>query len=307
MKRLGFSRIVLTLIWLGTIFLQIGPGIARISASDAEAHFHHVHLNVTDSKATQEFYQRYFGALPIPYRNATPSLFTERSFLLLTEATEAPRTHHKTCLWHLGWAGVDGPSEFRWRQEAGVKVHTPLTALGDDHYMYFSGPQDEWVEVYTGSRNHRFEHIHLLATDVNQTIQWFTQTLGLKARRETVPQPPADADVNSLRGIWMNTIRVDNVNLVVFGRPRAGTTPFWLPEALPDEFAPTKGSTIDHIAFSYRNIEPEFTRMKESGIKIERPIKVDPETGHRSFFVLAPNQLLVEIVEAKPIPEGLWE
>ena len=39
--------------------------------------------------------------------------------------------------------------------------------------MYFWGPDREVVEVYTGSRNHRFEHVHLLATDVNATVQWF--------------------------------------------------------------------------------------------------------------------------------------
>ena len=277
------------------------------SADGKPAHFHHVQLNVIDPQATQKFYERFFGALPITYRGKVPSVFTERSFILLAQVDQPPKTHEDTSLWHLGWAGVDGPSEFAWRKRAGVPVHTPLTALANDHYMYFSGPSGEIVEIYTGSRNHRFEHVHLLATDVNVTIQWFVDYLRLTPNRKSVPPPPPDVDVNSMRGIWMNAIRVDNVNLVVFGRPRSAQTPFWLPLGLPAEPLPTEGSVINHIAFSYRDIEPEYERMKSQGATIQSPPRNNPTTGHRSFFLLAPDKLLVEIVEAKPLPEGIWE
>ena len=283
-------------------------GHAKISGADVTpAHFHHVHLNVTDPKTTQQFFERFFGAVPIRYRARLPALFTERSFIVLNRVDSSPRTHHKTCLWHIGWSGVDGPSEFAWRTKAGITVHTPLRALDDDHYMYFSGPEEELVEVYTGNRNHRFEHIHLLATDVNVTTRWFVDHLGLRAARAFVPKPDPETDVNTLRGIWMNSIRVDNLNLVIFGRPPRDKAPFWLPDPLPENFEPTKGSAIDHIAFSYRRIEPQYDRFKASGVTIHRPLQVEKAAGHRSFFVEAPDRLLVEIVEAKPIPEGLWE
>ena len=271
------------------------------------ARFHHVHLNVANKAETLDFYTTYFGANRVNFRNQTQGLFTEKTFILLDEVSSAPKTHLDTCLWHIGWAGVDGPSEFRWRKDKGAKIHTPLTQFGDEYYMYFQGPDDEVVEVYTGSRNHRFDHLHLLASDVNKTIHWFLDTLHLKTNRRTVPQPAKDLDSNSLRGIWVNSIQVDNVNLVVFGKPRSGTSPFWAPKELRDEFAPTEGSAIDHIAFSYRSIEPEFNRMRKQGIVMKGEISVDPSTGLKHFFVLAPDKLLVEIVEARPIPEGIWD
>ena len=69
---------------------------------------------------------------------------------------------------------------------------------------------------------------------------------------------------------------------------------------------PTKGSPVDHIAFSYENITPVFERMKAAGLQIVEPIATRQDQGVKSFFVMAPDQVLVEIVESAPVPEGLW-
>jgi hypothetical protein len=47
--------------------------------------------------------------------------------------------------------------------------------------------------------------------------------------------------------------------------------------------------------------------MRAAGDEIVEPISLKSDVGHRSFFVQAPDKLLVEIVEAKPIPEASWE
>ncbi len=61
------------------------------------------------------------------------------------------------------------------------------------------------------------------------------------------------------------------------------------------------------MAFSYRKIEPVFERMKAAGVKIVEPITERPQFKLKSFLVEAPDKVTVEIVEAKPIPEGVWE
>lgn len=60
------------------------------------------------------------------------------------------------------------------------------------------------------------------------------------------------------------------------------------------------------MAFSYGDIDPVYERLQASGADIAQPIAESPEYGFRSFFVNGPDGLLVEIVEAKPVPEGLW-
>ena len=60
------------------------------------------------------------------------------------------------------------------------------------------------------------------------------------------------------------------------------------------------------MTFSYRNIEPVFERMKAAGVEIVEPT-TRKEEGHDSFFIMGPGKLLFEIVEDRPIPEGIWE
>ena len=47
--------------------------------------------------------------------------------------------------------------------------------------------------------------------------------------------------------------------------------------------------------------------MKTAGVQIVEPIAVSEVFGHSSYFIMAPDSLLIEIVEAKPIPDSSWE
>ncbi|MEX0362584.1 MAG: VOC family protein, partial [Allomuricauda sp.] len=130
-----------------------------------KANFHHIHLNVTDVNKSIAFYEKYFGAKRIRYRGKSDALFTEKSFLLFDEVNEAPETHDGSSLWHIGWSGVDGPSEFDWRVKGGIEGHTPINSLKDSHLMDFFCADKEVVGGVNGNRNHSFEHIYLFATD----------------------------------------------------------------------------------------------------------------------------------------------
>lgn len=276
---------------------QAPAPVGQPPATVEPARFHHVRLNVTDPQATIDYYEKFFGALPIIYGDRSPGLFAERSFILLDPVPEPPPSNLGTTIWHIGWAGVVGSTEFEWRTREGIGVQTPITPLGaENHYMYFWGPDREVVEVWTGSRNHRFEHVHLIASDVHATMEWFEEHLGV---RPTTPSEP---------GVRGRTIRVDNVNIIVWVNPAGGPNPH--PADLPPEIQPevgvTEGTAINHIAFSYSEIRPVFDRMSAAGAEIVRGIGYDERHGITSFFVRGPDGLLVEIVESPPVPEGLW-
>lgn len=279
----------------------------RSWAEDAEpARFHHVHLNVTDVAKSMRYYARVFGATPIKFRHVADAMFTERSFILFNSVSDPADPTLNTGIWHIGWGGVDVKNEYEWWKKEGVEFHTPLSPLPgvDNYYMYFSGPDKEVIEVNTMG-HHRFGHVHLFADDVNVTTDWYAKHLGLKPRRANVLK--ATGDPNTFAGIWMNAFRCDNVNLIVFGKPDWDESPRWWPNAPLKKIQPTKGRPIDHVAFSYRRIEPVFDRMKAAGVEIVEPITARESYGMKSFFVLAPDHVLIEIVEAKPIPEGLWD
>ena len=261
-----------------------------------KVNFHHVHLNVTDRDSTIAYYKKYFGATQVKYRNKVDALFTEKSFLLINLVDTAPSSHLGSSLWHIGWSGVDGQSEFDWRVNEGIAVHTGITPLGDNFWMYFLGPEKEVIEVYTGNKNHRFEHIHLISTDVDKTMDWFESNLGLNPVFEKAKQ----WQNNKLRWKW-NLLKVNNINIIVFGKPVEKES--WWPN---EEIKPTDGSAIDHIGFSLENIEPIMNKMKLDGLDIVHNIKIDSIHSMKSFFVRGPDSLLVEIVEEKLIPEGIW-
>lgn len=307
MKQTTAPAVLLLATSLATAWSGFAPAAA--SAADEEpAHFHHVRLNVTDPDKTIAFYKKHLGAIDVKYADRVPALFTERSFILFNKVDEPPPYLPKSAVSHIGWASVDGPSDYKWLKSQGIDFETDLSELGSNYYMYFFGPDKELVELYTGSKNHRFEHVHLWATDVAKTTKWFRDHLGLTARSGPKPHSHDDEGIGS---IWIGSIRADNVGIIVFGRPegehRAWPGGSFRPEDGPaGDFEPTKGRAIDHIAFSYRDIEPVFERMKQAGVEIVEPIS-EKEIGHKSFFVLAPDNVLVEIVEAKPIPEASWE
>lgn len=288
--------------------LALGVSIGAARPAEVEpARFHHVQLNVTNPEKSMRFYRRVFGAVPVKFRGAADALFTERSFILFNKADEAPDPTLNTGIWHIGWGGIDVKSEYEWWKRHDVDFHTPLTPLPlgrDNYYMYINGPDKELIEINTMG-HHRFAHVHFFCDDVNATVDWYAKQLGLKPRTAHVPKP--QGDMSTLGSIWMNTIQCDNVTMIFFGKPDHDPPPPWWPDPPLKEIQPTRGRPIDRIAFSYRQLEPEFERMKAAGAKIVAPITFREDYKLRSFLVEAPDQVTIEVVEAKPIPEGVWE
>lgn len=270
------------------------------------ARFHHVLLNVTNPTKSQQFYSRVFGASPIKFRGVADALFTEKSFILFNKVDTPPNHTLNTGIWHIGWGGVDVKNEFEWWKRHDVDIHTPLSPLpgNDNFYMYINGPDKELIEINTMG-HHRFAHVHLFCTDVHETAKWYARHLGLKPRLNNPKKPPGN--MATLAGIWMNFIQCDNVQMIFFGKPDVSPPPPWWPDPPLVDIQPTKDRPIDRIGFSYRAIEPVFERMKAAGVTILQPITERKELKLKSFLVEGPDKVSVEVVEAKPIPEGTWD
>jgi catechol 2,3-dioxygenase-like lactoylglutathione lyase family enzyme len=295
--RLSLAAVLLTLPWTAI----------QLFAEEVEpAHFHHVLLNSVDPAKSIQFYRRVFGATPIRFRGVSDALFTEKSFILFQKVDSPPDSKLNTGIWHIGWGGVDVKNEYEWWKNHNVDIHTPLSPLPgpDNFYMYISGPDKELIEINTMG-HHRFAHVHLFATDVNEAVGWYTKHLGLKPRFPQVKKP--QGDMSTLGSIWINVIQCDNVTMIFFGKPDISPSPPWWRDEPLKEIQSTKGRPIDRIAFSYRDIQPVFERMKQSGAKIIEPITDRPQYKLKSFLVEGPEQVTIEVVEAKPIPEGTWD
>lgn len=291
--------------------------IASQASAEESARFHHAHVNALDPQKSVQWYQKFFSAVPVTYNDSVAGVFTDRSFILFNKVDEPAPWKLEQGIYHLGWGGVDGPSDFEWRNEQGVEWETPLSTLGNNYYMYAYGPDKEVVEVWTGFKHHRFGHVHLFADDVNATKNWYKKHLGLAGPEQDAPKPPKapdgwtpdpDQPFAVFQYMWTSQVSTDNgVTMNIFAKPSTESVVWWNYEEGIDELQPSDGRVIDHIAFSYRDIGPVYERMKADGVEIVRELQDDPELKTRNFFVRGPDKVLVEIIEADPIPEAAWE
>ena len=308
MIRPGHETYVLIAMVSAALLFALAAAVQLEAAEPAveAARFHHVLLNVTNPQESIKFYSRVFGATPVRFRGVSDALFTERSFLLLNKVDQPPNGTLDTGIWHIGWGGVDVKNEYEWWKRHDVTIHTPLSPLPgpDNFYMYISGPDKELIEINTMG-HHRFAHVHFFCDDVNAATDWYSKHLGLRPRMAHRPKPKGN--IETLAGIWMNFIQCDNVTMIFFGKPDGSPAPPWWPDEPLKEIQPTKDRPIDRIAFSYRDIQPVYDRLQGAGVTIIEPITEKEQYKLKSFLIEGPDKVTVEIVEAKPIPEGVWE
>ena len=300
--------------WI-VLALVVLPGFAQ--AQEAEApRFHHIHINSVDPAKSIQFYQQFFGAVPVKFRSASDAVLTDRSFILFTKVDEPASWKLVSGIYHVGWGGVDGPSDFKWRDDLGVEWETPLSSLGTNYYMYAYGPDKEVIEVWTGFKHHRFGHIHLFSDDVGAATKWYMENIGANGPERVPPKPPKapddfEAGLDSpgaiFRYLWASSVNTNNgVTINIFATPSLDSVNWWGYDPI-DELVASDGRSIDHIAFSYRDIQPVYERMKRNGVEIVDEIKTRDEYKIKSFFVRGPDKVLIEVVEARPFPEGVWE
>ena len=282
------------------------------------ADYHHTRINTVDPVKSMQFYETVFNAQRIAYRGHSNAVLVDRALILFNPVSLPPPWKLESSLYHIGWGCKDAVAEFQWLKKHNVEVETPPRVIGQHNYLYAYGPSHEFFEFYSGIPQPRFAHVHLITNDVAATATWYMENLGLRGPSKLPPKPGPPPDdfkldrsnaVPALRYMWMTDVRTaDDVRINIFGMPGNGSVNWWThSETPPESLAPSVGRALDHIAFSFRDIEPVRDRMQANGVEIVDDIKVRADFGFKSFFVLGPDQVTVEVVEEKPIPQGSWE
>ena len=242
-----------------------------------------------------------FGSKRIKFRDKSDALFTGRGFLLVTKVDRAPKDLETTSIRHIGWAGVDGPTEFAWWKAKGLEFHTPLTPLGQNWFFYIYGPDRSISEIYTGDKNHWFNHVHYSVDDVAATAGWYEKNLGMRFP-DTARAAAADRSGGTLghgRAGGRHQFRPDLQGPLLrrFRKaPGDGT------QARDNRGQPGRSHRVLVREHSAR-VRPDEGRP---ACRSRRRSPCAPADDLKSFFVRGPDNVLIEIVEAKPIPDGLW-
>jgi catechol 2,3-dioxygenase-like lactoylglutathione lyase family enzyme len=186
---------------------------------------------------------------------------------------------------HIGWGSHDPVEWFAEASALGVTVDgrpgappMPVPLAPNFYFVYLRGPDAERIEVFSDPVE-EFNHVHFMTRDVDATVGWYEALLGIEAELPAARQTVAFS---------LNTIFVDGVRMIFFGPPY----PF-----LPENYVPTDDRPIGHVAFSVTDLGAMRDRVEELGVEV-----VDEPTlskyGFRSFFVRAPESVLIEFVEA---------
>ncbi len=280
---------------------------ALASAQDPkppQAHFHHLHLNVTDPKAAINFYTAKFDCEKANFAGLTDGVWAQKSWLLFTGVRTAAPSEVVSTIWHMGWGAEDMPAAYKKQVESGTPFETPLTDIsglvgqapnsGKFFFAYVDGPGHALIELNT-SNNHRFGHLHLLSADPVAAAEWYEKHLGIPVRGKS----PKERIWNEFPVGPSASLQADNVNIIIF--PMAYAKKQW-PDLWKDrnEFETTKGRVMDHVGFSVDNLDEAIARLKSEGVKVT----AEPRSiaGKVKFaFIEGPDKMSIELVEGQAV------
>ncbi len=269
------------------------------------AHFHHVHLNVTDPAAAIDFYTSKFAAEKARFAGIADAVWAQESWLLFTKVSNPPKSEVTSTIWHIGWGAEDMKATYQKQLDLGTKFATPITDISDIggaaaqgvfFYAYVDGPEHQLIELNT-SNHHNFGHIHMLSKDPIAAGEWYIKEFGLSRRSRGTPS----RDSRFYRGFQIGpsmSLMADNVNIIIY--PIEYAKKEW-PELWKDrvDLETTKGHSTDHIGFGVDNLDQTLARLKKDGVKVtDEPRSV--AGGKVKFaFIEGPDHISIELVEGQ--------
>jgi catechol 2,3-dioxygenase-like lactoylglutathione lyase family enzyme len=282
----------------GMIALCSGCPSELRDPNDNQVRVHHIHLNVKNAEEAIAFYGKFFGTRRVRLNDKADALWADPLLFLLNEGDDFDFSEDlRFGFEHVG-LGVKDP--VAWFEQASMQgaVGDPRNGFSDQpvsyplppegvpgldpgvdtfSFVYVRGPNGERIEVWSGLA--RFRHAHFWTPDIDASVDWYVKLLGV------APLAPM-ADPKA--AIVSNGLELDGVQLN------------FLTPSMPIDYIEPDGQPIDHIAFSVPDLAAMFEHAQTLGVEIvSEPAQT--ELGFRSFFVRAPQQALVELVEAGPV------
>jgi catechol 2,3-dioxygenase-like lactoylglutathione lyase family enzyme len=279
--------------------------MAQDSPETQLAHFHHVHLNVTDPAAAIDFYTSKFDCEKAKFAGLSDAVWAQKSWLLFTKVNTPPKSEVTSTIWHIGWGAEDMKATYQRQLDGGTKFATPITDISDIgggtaqgvfFYAYVDGPEHQLIELNT-TNHHHFGHIHMLSKDPIAAGEWYIREFGLSRRGRGAPS----REPRFYRGYQIGpsmSLMMDNVNIIIY--PMEYAKKEW-PELWKDrtDLESTRGHATDHIGFGVDHLDQTLERLKKDGVKVtDEPRSV--AGGKVKFaFIEGPDHIRIELVEGQ--------
>jgi len=270
-----------------------------MAAQMPPAHFHHIHLNATNPAAAISFYTTKFDCEKARFAGEWDAVWAQKAWILFNPAT-APPSAITSAFWHFGWGAEDMRSEYQKQVESGTKFETPITDISNlanfpgFYYAYVDGPDHALIELNTAS-HHQLGHVHLLSADPVAAGEWYMKYFGATRRGKNAPSREPSFYKGYQVGPSMSLMS-DNINIIIFPTEFAR-------KAYPDQWKDrsgldgTEGRVVDHIGFSFENLNEALERMRKDGVKVTQEIETAFHGKVRYAFIEGPDRIRIELVE----------
>jgi catechol 2,3-dioxygenase-like lactoylglutathione lyase family enzyme len=276
------------------------------AAQFPEAHFHHLHLNTTDPKAAIDFYTSKFDCEKAKFAGVMDAVWAQKSWLLFAKVNQTPALDFTSAIWHFGWGAEDMKATYEKQVAMGTKFFTPITdisdiggqagATGRFFYAYVQSPDNALIELNTAN-HHRFGHLHLFSADPIAAGQWYMKYFGARGRVSPSREPRIYRDVQI--GPSASLVS-DNVNIIIY--PVEYTKKVYADQWKgKTELESTKGKAVDHIGFSFDNLDDALAKMRKDGVKVT----MEPRTAGKLkvAFIEGPDKIRIELIEGHATKE----
>jgi predicted enzyme related to lactoylglutathione lyase len=266
------------------LLILIGAAVAlaapRAASAQATFPYDHVHVNVPDTAAAANWYEKNFGGKRI---TEAPDrlMFGSTRFMFLKLADAKPSAG--SAVDHVGFSVPDIDAKFRELQANGVKIVTPVRELPGIFKIGFV--EDPWgtrIEVVQDPELLGLHHIHLRGPDPEAVFTWLLDKFGgqrtkLKGQLDAVKySAPGFSDM------WVLVQRGDSV--------------------------PSEGHAIDHIGWrSTGALKGTIDGLRGKGVQVTtepRPLPLPNGPTINFSYVAGPAGAKIEIVERPGLKPG---
>jgi catechol 2,3-dioxygenase-like lactoylglutathione lyase family enzyme len=234
----------------------------------------HWHLNSRDAAVNRNFFVALGGRVVKRGENEVVLFPGVVVFLTRGQGTAPTGGTAGTVVNHVGFTVRNVQESLAKWKAAGIQAEPSATGRPDQAYI--DTPDGLRIEILEDKNQPwpiRNEHIHFAATEaeIPKMQAWYVKEFGGHAWTRN------NAPVVELPGVQLRFAKVDKAQ------------------------APTAGHTLDHIGFDVKNLDAFLKRLQADGVKVERPINRDPQTGAALAFVSDPWGTMIELND-RPVP-----
>lgn len=263
---MNFRVLSLIAMALTAFMTPVGAQEAGETADSAGAVWHHVHLGATDTAAAAAWYAEHMDGEAIKSGPFDIAEFGETLVVFTRRAGEQEGSAGSS-VDHIGWSFDDLEAKMKDFEAAGIKIVAPMMSLGRIKFAFIEDPWGTKIEVMQDPDLVGFHHVHLHLTDPPAAQEWYANAFG--------------GEVTRYGGI-LPAVKFDNMWLII--------------QKTPEAKAGTMGRAVDHIGWSFADLDAGLEHLKSLGIE---PASAPIQMGALRFaFVEGDGGVRVEVMQA---------